>query len=221
MVRVGIVAEGRTDWLVLEQIMKNVHADIEFDYFQPDLTLLSGIGNGWRGVKAWCSEYGPRLELLRLGLLGKPLDLLIVHADCSMADKVGAERPCPPASDTALALGEVITTSWLNRIPLPDFVVIATPSKSSEAWVIATLDPPYSNLADLECDKGAEDELVRRKLLQGKVGRRVKKSIPVYAPLADRIGQSIDLVCTHCPQAEAFRSNFQAAVARTSPPPVP
>jgi hypothetical protein len=205
----------------LEQIMKNVHADIEFEYFQPDLTLLSGIGNGWRGVKAWCAEYGPRLELLRSGLLGKPLDLLIVHADCSMADKVGAERPCPPASETAIALGEVITTSWLNRTLLPDFVVIATPSKTSEAWVIATLDPPYSNLADLECDKAAEDELIRRKLLKGKVGRRVKKPPLAFAPLAERIGQSIDLVCTHCPQAEVFRTNFQTAVARTSPPSAP
>ena len=83
-------------------------------------------------------------------------------------------------------LVEVIAKSWLSRDPLPDFVVIATPSKSSDAWVIATFDPPYSNLADLECDKGAEDEFVRRGLLKRKDGKP-KKHIPTYRTLAERI----------------------------------
>jgi hypothetical protein len=220
MLRVGLVAEGRSDFLVLEQVMKKVQANIECVEVHPNHIPILGLGNGWKGVRGWCRRYGAQLELFMSGFADKPLHILVIHADCSMADKEGAEHPCPAASTTATALVEVITKTWLNRHPLPDFVVIATPSKSSDAWVIATFDPPYSNLVDLECDKGAEDEFVRRKLLKRKDGKP-KKHIPTYRRLAERIDTGIDLVYAHCPQAEAFRTNFQAAVARTSPPSAP
>jgi hypothetical protein len=115
-------------------------------------------------------------------------------------------------------LKEVIVHSWLCRDPVPEFVVFATPAMSSDAWVVATLDPPYANLASIECDKGAEDELIRRRLLKRKSDGRPKKQAVKYAPIAARIGPSIDHVCTHCPQAEALRSNFRDAVARSLPP---
>jgi hypothetical protein len=212
-----MVAEGESDFLVLEQIMRKVWSDIEFVRLHPKQTLLTGIGNGWKGVRSWCKKYGPQLETLMIEVKEKPLHVLVIRADCSMADKEGAEHPCPSASDTAVALSQVVSSIWLNRTPLPDFVVIATPSKSTDAWVIATFDPPYSNLADLECDKGAEDEFVRRGLLRRKDGKP-KKNIPTYAALADRIGEAIELVYAHCPQAVTFRTQFETAVARCLPP---
>ncbi len=213
MLRVGIVAEGPSDWIVLEEVMKTVHADIEFERLRPDMTLLSGSPFGWRGVKAWCEEHGARLELLMRGIPGRPLHLVVIHADCSMADKARVERPCPPAADTASALGRVIEAEWLGRDPRPEFVVVATPSKSSDAWVVATLNPPFANLSSIECDKAVEEELVRRRLLRKKDGQ-VKKQARVYAPIAAGIGPAIDSLCLHCPQAEVFRSNFRAAVAQ-------
>ena len=219
MLRVGIVAEGPSDWIVLEEVMKAVHAEIEFVRLQPDQTLTS-LGQGWRGVRAWCTENGPRLELLMTGLTGRPLHILVIHADCSMADKAGAAHPCPPASDTALALGEIIEVRWLGRAPRLDFVVIATPAQSSDAWAIATFDPPYANLAGIECDKAVEDEFIRRKLLKRKNGQ-VKKPSRIYEAIAARIGQSIDLICSHCLQAETFRSDFRVAVARVYTQPAP
>ena len=222
MVRVGIVAEGPSDWLVLEEVwlvleevMRAVYAEIEFVRLQPDYTMTS-LGQGWRGVRAWCQENGPRLDLIMTGIPGRILHLLIIHADCSMADKAGVEHPCPPASDTAIALGKIIEVEWLGRDPKPDFVVIATPSQSSDAWAIATFDPPYANLAGIECDKWVEDEFVRRKFMKRKDGQ-VKKSAKRYEPIAARIGQAIDLVCHNCTQAETFRSDFRVAVARILP----
>lgn len=108
MLRVGIVAEGPSDWLVLEEVMKTVHAEIEFVHLQPNQTLYSSLGQGWRGVRAWCVKNGPRLELIMNGDTASPLHILVIHADCSMADKAKVDRPCPPASDTAVALGIVI-----------------------------------------------------------------------------------------------------------------
>lgn len=218
MLRVGIVAEGNTDWIVLEEVMKTVHADIESFRLHPNLTLNSYLGQGWRGVQAWCVENGPQLELLMNADPSRPLHVLVVHADCSMADKVGEERLCPPASETAQALTKVIETEWLCRDPRPEFVLIATPSKSSDAWVVAALDPPYANLSDVECDFLVEREFRRRKLLERKSDGGVRKQPWRYAPIAARIGPAIETVCTHCPQAEAFRSSFRNAVARTLPP---
>ena len=215
MLRVGIVAEGLSDFLVFEQVMKKICSDVEFVRLQPNQTLLTGLSNGWTGVRAWCRRYGNRLESFMGEAQGEPLHVLVIHADCSMADKEGAERPCPPASETALALSEVISQSWLNRTSLPDFVVIATPSKSSDAWVIATFEPPYSNIDDLECDKGAEDEFVTRRIFKRKDGKP-KKHIPTYTTLAERVGERIDLVYAHCPQAVAFRSNSEVASRKPS-----
>jgi hypothetical protein len=209
MLLVGIVAEGVSDWMVLEAVMRNVHPEIEFRRIQPDQALAPRLGQGWRGVRNWCEEYGPQLETLMKGP-SPNLDLLIIHTDCSMADKANAERPCPPASDTAEALRSVIK-SWLNRYPAPPFVIMATPSKSSDAWVVATLDPQYAKFEEIECDKGAEDELVMRKFLRVKDGQ-VKKPGVRYEPLARAVGLRLDAVCNACTQASAFRMEFALAV---------
>jgi hypothetical protein len=232
MLRVGIVAEGPSDWLVLEEVMKTVHPDIEFVRLQPNQTLFAGIGQGWKGVRAWCQKNGQRLGLIMQGLIDRPIQILVIHADCSMADEEGADRPCPPASETAGALKRVIEQSWLNLDPFPEFVVLATPAMSSDAWVIAAFEQPIPNLALIECDKAIEDEFVRRRIFRKREqvrmrkGRKikefqVKKNTEIYGPMAVRCGQVIDQVCAHCPQAEAFRINFQAAVARSSPPSAP
>jgi hypothetical protein len=232
MLRVGIVAEGPTDMSVLEEIMKTIVLEIEFVRIQPAGTMSSQFGNGWLGVKKWCKRYGPELESYMIDTPSQKMDLLVIHADCSMADKEGAERPCPPASDTAEALKKAIEQSWLGRDPVPEFVVLATPAMSSDAWVAAAFEEPYPNLLSIECDKAVEDEFVKRKIFRRKTRFRmrnghnirevqVKKNTDVYDPMAVRCGQFIDSVCSLCPQAESFRSNFQAAVARTSPPSAP
>ena len=100
---------------------------------------------------------------------------------------------------------------------------------SSDAWVIAAFEEPYPNLDAIECDKAIEDEFARRKIFRRKTGvrmrngrkikeSRVQKQTDLYGPMAALCGQAIDHVCNHCPQAEAFRSNFRIAVARSLPP---
>jgi hypothetical protein len=220
MLRVGIVAEGPSDWIVLQEVMKTVHSETEFVRLHPNQILSSRLGQGWRGVKAWCVENRSQLDLIMAGGGESPLNVLVIHADCSMANKAKLDRPCPPASDTAIGLARAIEIEWLGCDPRPEYIVIATPSQSSDAWVVATFDPPYANLADIECDKAVEEEFVRRKLLRRRDGQ-VKKPAKLYSPLASRINQTIELVCHHCSQAEEFRKNFRAAVARSLPPSSP
>jgi hypothetical protein len=212
MIRVGIVAEGSSDWIILEEVMKIVHDDLEFQHIQPDQTLASKRPFGWRGVKAWCEEFGPKLESFMTGITPK-LDLLVIHADCSIADKIGLERPCPPPSDTADGLKTEIAKKWLGRKIRPEFVVLVTPSKSTDAWVVASLRPPYSRLANVECELGVEDELVRRRRLRRK-GDQIKKPAYQYSQFAAELRSAFERVCKYCTQASLFRSEFTLATRR-------
>ncbi len=214
MIRIGIVAEGKSDWLALEELMKSVHPDVDFIHLRPDMTLVSRSPHGWKGVRAWCQQEGGRLEALLSGIQGYPIHLLVIHVDCSMAHNVGALHPCPPARATTDALREVLVQNWLGLQSLPGFVLLATPSRTTDAWIVAALDPPYSGQEPLECDDLAEMELVRRRLLRLRYGE-VKKPDAKYRPLAEAMAQAIDRVCEICTEAERFREDFAAAVGRT------
>jgi len=209
MIRVGIVAEGPSDWMALEELMKAVHPDIEFVRLRPDMTLASRSAHGWTGVRAWCRQEGARLETLLSGVVGSPIHLLVIHVDCSMAHNVSALHPCPPARDTADALRKVLIQDWLGLPSLPGFVVLATPSRTIDAWVVAALEPPYEGSVPLECDDDAERGLLRRgcRLRDGEV----KKPAAKYQPLAESMAQALDHVCVVCTEAARFREEFAAA----------
>ncbi len=211
MIRVGIVAEGKSDCLALEELLRAIHPDIDFLRLRPDMTLASGSPHGWRGVKAWCQQEGKRLETLLAGVTGLPIHLLVIHVDCSMAHNVGALLPCPPARATADVLREVVVRDWLDRASLPEFVVLATPSRTTDTWVVAALDPPYSGKEPLECDDLAERELVRRRLLRLRDGE-VKKPDARYRPLVEMMVKDLARVCTLCTEATRFQEEFSAAV---------
>lgn len=174
--RIGLVLEGPYDQPVFEALIRTVWPEAEFQRLTPDIGGLTGW-TGWQGVRAWCKEHGPRLKAFMKGIRGRELDLLVIHADCSMSQNEGARRACPPARDTANALQLVIQTSWLAGCDCLDLVRIATPAQTTEAWLVAALDPPYSAFkegAELEC-VNAGQELVRRKLVKSKDGKLLKR----------------------------------------------
>jgi hypothetical protein len=210
MIRVGLVAEGPSDWLALEEMIRTVEPDAEFLHIRPDMTLASG-SSGWKGVRAWCREMGPLLESFLSADPGLPLHLLVIHLDCTMAHNVGADHACPPADATSNALREVVTKEWLGRDSLPGFVVLATPSLSTDTWIAAALEPPYQGREPLECDRQAERELVRRRLLRLRDGE-VKKSAVKYEPLAKQMGHRVETVCAICSEAARFRGELASAI---------
>ncbi len=199
--RVGIVTEGTSDFLVLSAIVESILPGTETMALWPD-TAASGRPFGWRGVKSWCEEHGNRLETLMRGVPGREIDLLIVHVDCSMADKVGARMPCPPARDTSDGLRSVILDAWIGRAGLA-WIVTTTPSLTTDTWAIAALEPEYRPDGELECDLGVEAELVRRKRLRRK-GGRVAKPGTAYRSLSGEVTASLDRVRSRCPEAERF-----------------
>ena len=211
--RVGIVAEGSSDWVVLEAFVRGVLGDdVEFLRIVPEQPVGQPVrGGGWRAVKAWCVEWGTKLETLMGGVEGQPLHLLIVHVDCSMSQNESARRPCPPARDTADALRSVINQAWLRRLPQSPYVVLVTPSQATEAWLVAALQPPYSRVATIECVVDIENELVARHKLNRRPNGEVRKPTARIAPLAQAMVDNLPLVRAHCSEADRFAAELGAA----------
>ena len=216
-VRFAVVTEGPSDLLVLRGVIQKlvpnavvvpVHPEVPLGAY-PEFQAAAGgayRGTGWRGVQAWCEEYGPTLELFMAAVAGDEYDALVIHTDASMADKVGAERDCPPARSTTDALRAVITGTWLARERLPATVILVTPSKSTDAWVVSALRNPPPNL---ECDKGIEKLLMGRQLLRKRNGE-IKKPRRVYERLAREVAHRWAEVRARCTEAQRFGADVAA-----------
>jgi hypothetical protein len=217
--RIAVVTEGPGDFLVVRAIINSLAPEADVVPVHPDVPVAaypeyaasaaSGVpGAGWRGVKAWCEEYGDTLDLFMGSVVGDEYTALIIHVDTAMADKVGAERPRPPARATTDALRAIITGTWLNLDATPPFVVLATPSKCTDTWVVAALGEA---LPQLECDFAVENVLVRKRRFRRREGE-VKKPRRQYEPLARLVAAKWSEVCAVCTEAERLQNELSAAL---------
>ena len=209
--RVGLVAEGPSEGLVLEALVAEYYPDSEVRLIQPDQTLARHLGGGWKGVRAWCRENSERLELIMQGIEGDELDMLVIHADCSMARQVQADRPCPPASDTADALRTVIFDDWLNLGAIPDYLVLMTPAQMTDTWFVVAGEHITSQLRPIECAIGVENRLVGLGIYSRRSSGEARKPRIEVEALADQVAKNWPNVRRTCAEARRFWHEFQAA----------
>jgi hypothetical protein len=170
--RIGLVAEGPTDYVVVEASLRSILPNpFTLVLIQPDATRR-GMEGGWCGVLKWCRdlhsrgvtsiENDPTLDLF---------DLVIVHVDADVAgesygncSREAAEEarraglgllpcslPCPPPEATVNNLKSVVL-SWMGVTALGNKTILCLPSKASDAWLAAAAFPAgHSILLDLEC----------------------------------------------------------------------
>ena len=138
-------------------------------------------------------------------VVGQEFDGLIVQVDASMAHNVKVEAACPPARATTDPLREIILADWLGLSSPPQFLVLATPSKTIDAWVVGALEPHHPNL---ECDLAIENVLVRLGKLRKSDGQ-VKKARDRYERLAEAVGSRLSGVREACTEAERFASDLE------------
>jgi hypothetical protein len=214
--RIAVVSEGPSDYLVLRSVIAKilpgaevvpVHPEVPIAAY-PEYRRASGTasrGTGWLGVKAWCVEYsGYYLELFLSAVVGEEFDGLIVHLDASMAGNVDIDMACPPASATTDPLRKVVIEGWFGFSSQPSFLVLVTPSKSTDAWVLAALEPGHP---DLECDIAIENALVKLGKLRKSHGR-VRKPRDRYEALARVVGVQLSQVRGLCSEAERFTTDL-------------
>ena len=233
--RIGLVAEGKTDLVIIEAALQSILGDRSFilQLLQPETSAPFGAagqhGGGWGGVYRWCQQHlsmrGPTGE--NPSLLG--FDLILLHVDADVAGDtyqnaniqngwtdLPCQAPCPPAADSVEALRQVLC-HWLNLTPgaaLPSHWVFCIPSMCSEAWLIAGLyhqgEPEMMD--DIECNPALVTWLSQRPVREGKLVRGEKKQTSAYQAVASRLTAAWNDIRNHCSQAQRFDDEVRAAL---------
>ena len=218
--RIALVAEGPTDYVLIEAALKAVLGKQTFvlTQLQPEVTSPS-FGGAWGGVLKWCAATSQRYTgSLDDDPLLKNFDLLVIHLDTDVAHQSYADcgeaveamaanknwprlpcsQPCPPVAATCAALQAVLGSK----------TVVCLPAQSTGAWLAAAALPStHALLSNVECNPALEDSLgyLPKQL-------KVKKSVPGYRAKAVAICQYWNQVKALCSQAAQFESAIQAAL---------
>lgn len=228
--RIGLVAEGETDYVIIEAALKAI-LPIPFvmNLLQPDKTYPK-TGGGWCGVNKWCSAYKARgASSLKTDTTLQRFDLIILHVDADIAEKNYADcgkvwssdsahnkwtplptanLPCPPVH-TAINIVSKAILSWLGITALDACTVLCIPSKASEAWLIAAAFSPDHRLQqNIECHPKLETALAALPKSE-----RIRKCIPEYRKHAKTITANWEGVTRTCSQAGEFTDSISAALA--------
>src|ERR1041385_4049001 len=179
LLRVAFVEEGPTDKVVVECALSNILGERSFvlKRLQPEESLPFGpLGTGWVGVYRWCRQAIARSGgALRNDVLYLSYDVLLLHLDADVADRRYADgsieepvqdlpcvQPCPPPAASTNPL-RIVLLRWLGECNVPPRTVLCTPSKSTEAWVVAALFPhDLAATHGIECWPNPENRLAQQ-----------------------------------------------------------
>lgn len=229
--RIAVAAEGPTDALVLEAILSALLPDEEFEFqtLQPEGSLaftpnlFAGTGSGWAGVYGWTRQAAVEGggSITSCSVLSHH-DLLIVHLDADVAHKtyqsanisdwplqdLPCNRPCPPANATTDAL-QAVLLGWLGEDTCPERVVLCTPSKSIETWLLAAIRPenPVVSRDDWECNPNPVGQL---RALPKAV--RFRKSVADYRRQQGAIVRNWNAVSARLSEAARFEAGLLSSL---------
>jgi hypothetical protein len=223
--RVALVGEGPTEKVVIEAALTSIMGSRSFilRQLQPEESLPFGpIGTGWVGVYRWCRQAAARSGgSLRRDLLYQAYDVLLLQVDADVAGNryadggiveavqdLPCEQPCPPPAATTDLLRRVVLR-WAGETAVPPRTVLCTPSKSTEAWVIAALYPEDPAMRrNIEC---CPDPAAR--LGQQPVERRIQKRVEDYEERAEVLRNAWPRLAQTLDEARRFDADFRGALA--------
>ena len=229
--RIAAAVEGPTDVIVLQAVLTALLPDTDFEFqtLQPEGSVafgsasFSGTGAGWAGVYRWSRQAAREGGGSVSGSSAlSNHHVLIVHVDADVAsetyasgnirdapcDDLPCEEPCPPPDGTTNALRAVIL-NWLGEHEYPPRIVLCTPSKSIEAWVLAAVWPEGNVVRrnDWECRPNPE-----RQLAALPIHRRFRKRVDDYRRRQGEIEAAWPKVSARLTEAKRFESEFLAAL---------
>jgi hypothetical protein len=220
--RIALIAEGPTDFIVIEAALKAVlQRPFVLIQLQPERTRPE-MGGGWGGVFKWCQGFRSRgASSIEADPTLSLFDLVIIHLDADVAGKQYADcgpavaqaaatlqglpchQPCPPPVNTVAAL-EVVLLSWLGIAAVGPKSLLCIPSKASDAWLAAAMLPGgHVLLTGLECNLNLE-----MALSQLPKNQKIKKAVREYRTHAETITQRWQQVKGHCTQACVFEQRI-------------
>lgn len=235
--RIGLVAEGKTDQIVIEAVLGAIlDQPFVLTLLQPETSDPFGgagpFGGGWPGVYRWCRQ----IVSMSWPIADNPslagFDAILLHLDADVAgmrydeaniedgrNDLPCERPCPPAEDSVNALREV-AARWVDlRSPdvLPKKWVFCNPSKCTEAWVIVAcyVDAPSAEqniLPNIECNPDLVKWLSQRPVQDRLLVRGGKRLPSGYKKIAPRVKRQWSNVVNLCSQASRFENELRSGL---------
>jgi hypothetical protein len=231
-VRIALVAEGITDYLVLKAAISSMLGNRSFNVklLQPEESVAfigagdaGPLGGGWRGVYKWCLQAAKRGGgRVSDDPIFQTYDVLVLHLDADVASEDPAnhkqnpikalngvlpcELPCPEPRHTTNAL-RTILLSWLGESESPPKTVLCTPSKAIEAWVVAIFFPkdPEMTKKGWECHPNPANRLG-----QQRKKHRFRKSQTDYQDRESAIQTGWHRVVSRLSEAKRFNDDFIA-----------
>lgn len=232
--RIALVAEGVTDYEFLNAAIESMLNGRSFvlTLLQPEGSIAftgggnaGSFGGGWKGMYRWCIQ-----AVQRSGgkLSDDPLflgqDLLLLHLDADVAGEdpsnstidpvqelagmLPCEQPCPPPTATTDSLRNVML-SWVGEALTPPKTVLCTPSKSTEAWVMAACFPKDKEMVKQGWECHAKPE---SRLGQQPVRKRFAKNQHDYSEQKSEFQAKWPSVVARLTEARRFQDDFMAAI---------
>ena len=205
---VGIVCEGRTDFILLEQVVLAVFGPSDIRPLQPvrdalDPTRWSEAG--WTQVRRWCEARGAGGITDELEMGG--LDVIVLQVDGDLCGQQGMPS-------TRAALCDHIKAAWIGPPGPPNAVVICIPALATDAWLVAALDPGVDGQT-LERDPRPADRLTAWGL---------NKRQSDYRDHAHRVHDTLPRLLPHMSELDRFVGKLRASAPRAdtaTPAPAP
>ena len=223
--------EGPTDAIAPEAVLSAVFpdAELEFQTLQPEgsvafgLKLFTDTGYGWGGVYRLISQAVQEGDGSISGCSVLDYhDLLVVQVDADVAhttyrsanisdatrNDLPCDQECPPASATTNAL-QAVVLDWLGEDACPEEVVLCTPSKSIDTWVLAAVCPENREVRrdDWECNLNPAGQL---SALPKAV--RFGKNVVDYRNRRDIVSENWHAVVARLSEAARFEADLLSSM---------
>lgn len=232
-IRIALVSEGITDWVILRAAIESFLDGRSFilKLLQPEESAAFApggnaglLGGGWKGVYKWCRQATLRSGRLRSDPLFVSYDLLIIHLDADvarqdpanepiypipdLAGQLPCENPCPPPNATTDLLRQRVL-DWVGETEVPVRTVLCTPSKNTEAWVMAAFFPNDREMIrkGWECHPEPEVRLAQQKLEQ-----RFSKSKAAYEQRRLEFQAAWPSIVENLSEAARFQNDLAAVI---------
>lgn len=235
--RIALAAEGPTDEVVIDAALRSILGERPFvltRLFPEDSSAFGPMGTGWVGVYRWChaaaARGGGKLSGDQMIFGAGNYHILLLHLDGDVAGFEYADgsltplptdgalpcaRACPPPVDTTNALRKVLL-SWCGEAETPAKTVVCMPSKSTEAWVVASLFPNDQAMTQgIECHLNPESRLG-----QQPAAVRIRKKKRDYQSRVAQLEQAWPRIAAPESLGEAYRfqTEFLAVVPALAAP---
>ena len=228
IIRVAFVVEGKTDYIMLSEVVKNLLGDLEFipTILQPMESASNPITAGWPGVYHRCHQtVEDSTGGISSNILFLNYDILIIQLDADVAgttytaghiedesiQDLPCEKHCPPPSATTDTLRNVLLR-WIGEVQIPPKTVFCTPSKSLEAWILVGLFQQDKFVDEIECKEKPESLLASkpqdRRLITKKSKNKYKKVPDKYSEFSEEFGKAWEFICQKCTEAKRFHDDF-------------